>query len=179
MNKKGAEKIISVYWFIILILVAGGIYGMVYVFYDHPYDIRELEANILINNIADCISQKGVIDNQIFNATSGDVDENFKNNFLDVCKINFKVENEFDWNKNEQYYIGVSFYSVENLDKPFSIISKGNTKLVSDCDIKDKKVFGILSKCVKKRFYSVTKENKQILIDVLSIVRKTEKNVKL
>ena len=32
MNKKGTDKILSIYWFVVLTLVAGGIFAMVYVF---------------------------------------------------------------------------------------------------------------------------------------------------
>jgi len=177
MNKKGAEKIISVYWFLMLIIVAGGIYGMVYTFYGHPFDVRELEANILINNVADCISEKGIINDFVFNE-SGAINKNFNENFSDICKINFNVEDEKNWKEKEQYYVQIDFYNVENLSKPFSSISKGNKLWVSDCDINKKGDFGILEKCVRKRFYSVDGK-KQILMDILSIVRKTEKNVKL
>lgn len=177
MNKKGAEKIISVYWFVILILVAGGIYGMVYMFYEHPFDVRELEANILINNLADCISEKGIINDFVFNE-SDLIDNNFKENFLDICKINFNVEDFSNWNKEEQFYVKINFFKVDNLNEPFSTISDGNSKWLSSCDINKDDEFNILSKCNMKRFYSVTKDNKQVLIEILSVVRKTEKNVK-
>ncbi len=49
-NKRG-DKILSLYWFAVLIIVAGGIFGMVYVFYGSPYDVREIEANVLLNKI--------------------------------------------------------------------------------------------------------------------------------
>ena len=42
MNRRG-EKYLSVYWFVILAIVAGGIIAMVFVFYGKPYDIREIE----------------------------------------------------------------------------------------------------------------------------------------
>ena len=55
MNCKG-NKILSVYWFAILIIVAVGIVAMVVVFYGKPYDVRKIEGEILINKIADCLS---------------------------------------------------------------------------------------------------------------------------
>ena len=59
-DRKG-DKIISVYWFAILVIVAVGIFGMVYVFYGSPYDVREIEANALLNQVADCVSYAGKI----------------------------------------------------------------------------------------------------------------------
>ena len=62
------EKLMSVYWFVILFLVAGGVYSMVNVFYGHPYDVREVESNLLSQKIADCVSYGGIINTEIFDA---------------------------------------------------------------------------------------------------------------
>ena len=56
INNKRGDKILSIYWFAILLIIAGGIFGMVYVFYGTPYDVREIETRVLTNQIADCIS---------------------------------------------------------------------------------------------------------------------------
>ena len=61
MNKRGAEKIISVYWFVILFLVAGTIAYSVSIFYGNPYDVREIESNILANKIADSNSNGRIL----------------------------------------------------------------------------------------------------------------------
>ncbi len=177
-NKKGAERMLSIYWFVILALTAGGIYGMIYAFYIHPFDIREVEANILINNVADCISEKGVLKDFVLNE-EGKVDENFKKDFLDKCGINFNVEDEHGWNDEKtgknQYYLEVNFYDVNLND--LGSISAGEPIWKSDCKLKEKKEYQTLVKCANKRFYALDNYN-QILIDILSIVRKTEKNVK-
>jgi len=60
-NKIGADKILSVYWFAILFLIASGIFAMVYVFYNSPFDVRNAEADALGNQIVSCISQNGKI----------------------------------------------------------------------------------------------------------------------
>ena len=64
-NKKGTDKILSVYWFAILFIVASGIFGMVYVFYNSPFDVREIEGRLMINRVSECISKQGLI-NPIF-----------------------------------------------------------------------------------------------------------------
>ena len=56
LNNKRGGKILSVYWFAILAIVAVGIVAMVVVFYGKPYDVRKSEAEIMINNVADCLS---------------------------------------------------------------------------------------------------------------------------
>ena len=80
MNRKGS-KILSVYWFAILAIVAVGIVAMVIVFYGKPYDVREMEGSILINKIADCLS---------------DSEWKLKSvNSLDECHLDFGEKNEF------------------------------------------------------------------------------------
>src|SRR3989344_5053032 len=63
-NKLGADKILSVYWFAIFFMVAAGILTMMYVFYNTPFDVREIESDILTMKIAECISKQGVLDSQ-------------------------------------------------------------------------------------------------------------------
>ena len=65
MNRRGGDKILSIYWFAILILVAGGIFGMVYTFYNHPYDVGEIEANLLVNHVSDCLSRGGKLNSLV------------------------------------------------------------------------------------------------------------------
>ena len=88
-NKKGGAKIIALYWFIILMIIAGGIFAMVYSFYNHPYDVRELEGEIMINKIADCLSTTGKLDENLFN--EGEFSVSYRNNFLDICHFNLKT----------------------------------------------------------------------------------------
>ena len=173
MNKLGTDKIISVYWFAILCLVAGGIFAMVYTFYHNPYDIRELEADIMVNQIANCLSWEGYLREEVFNGETFILNEE---NFLEQCHLNFEAEG--DW-KTGQYYAEVNFYNgVKNLDNPIFKISKGNKNLISNCEIQKDKEYERLAKCVEKRFYSLDKDDNQYLIKVLSVVKKTEKNVK-
>ncbi|MEJ2497249.1 MAG: hypothetical protein P8Y43_07230 [Sulfurovaceae bacterium] len=80
MNKKGTDKLLSMYWFLILFLVAGGIFAMVTVFYSSPYDVREIEAEILADKTLDCISYTGKLSSFVLN-DSGEFNEDFKKNF--------------------------------------------------------------------------------------------------
>ena len=65
-NKKGS-KILSVYWFVILAIVAGGIITIVLIFYGKPYDVRNIEAEIIVNKIVDCLSDEGKLRTEINN----------------------------------------------------------------------------------------------------------------
>ncbi len=63
-NKRGADKIITIYWFAILMLVAAGVFSMV-LSLQSPYDVRELEASILADQIAGYLVPEGVLDSDI------------------------------------------------------------------------------------------------------------------
>lgn len=166
MNRKG-DKLISVYWFAILILVAGGIVAMVYIFYGTQYDVREIEGKIMVNRIADCISWKGVLNKAVF-------EQSYQEDFLENCHLTFETEN--NW-QDLQYYFSVKIFDVEDLGNVQVEFNKGNLNLLSSCEIADEN-YEKLARCVEGRFYATGEEGKQYLIKILSIVRKSEKNVK-
>lgn len=168
-NRKGTDKVLSIYWFAILVLVAGGVFAMVTTFYSYPYDVREVETEFFADKIADCISEKGVLNSDL--VAGGEFNEEFSENFLIECGINFNSEFE-----EEQYYFEIDFYDLTNLDKPFFKISNGNANYKADCGIEEE--YKRFAMCVEKRFYSVDELNNQYLIKILSIVAKINKNVK-
>ena len=178
MNKKG-DKIISIYWFAILILVASGITIMVLTFYGYPYDIREIEANIMINKVADCLSSQGVLIDSLFK------EDNSFNDDFDIekqCHITFKVEDEYDWMQKTQYYVEIKFLDINSLNE-ISRIKQGNNNLIPDCELQEQKIKegkeeSKLPKCLRGKFYAEDKENKGYIIEILSIVLKGEKNVR-
>lgn len=107
MDKRGADKFLSIFWFLILFLVAGAVVYMAFLFYGSPFNIRETEGQILGDRIADCLTNKGYLNNAIFSPE-------FKNNFLGACHINFDTEDFSDWKNNAQYYSGVEIYNFDN-----------------------------------------------------------------
>ena len=173
MDKSGTDKIISVYWFVILFIVAGAIVYMAVLFYGQPYEVRKIEADIMINQIADCLSQGGYLNEEIID-DEGKLLLN-ENNFLEICHLNFNVEEESNFKEQEQYYVEVSFYDFnaydsENFNQPDFKITKGNINLKDFCDRGDEN-------CAERSFYVLDKNSKSYEIKILSVVKKTEKNV--
>lgn len=173
MNKKADGKIISVYWFVVLIIVAGGVFLMVSVYYNAPYDVREMEADLLAEKVANCIYFGGEFHADLF-SERGIFKEEFKDHFLEKCSLNLEPSGQ--WVKT-QYYIEVEFY--DYLDKKNSLfnISEGNPNAKADCDLKEKK-YNKLVVCSEKEFYAERNEQNIYSIKILSSVRKTEQNVK-
>ncbi len=160
-NRRGTDKIMSVYWFVILFIVTGAVVYMVGVFYGNPYDVREVEANVLINHIADCVAEGGYLNKEVIDDEGKFLLNN--DNFMDVCNLNFNVEDFKRWQEQEQYYVEVKVFG----------IAKGNINLKLDCD-KEGKNFPV---CVERSFYVLDEKGKSYEIKILSVVRKTEKNV--
>ena len=165
-DKKGADKIISVYWFFILFIVAAGVAYMVFSFYGKPYDIRELEVNTLTNKVADCVSYVGYLRDDALTIS--------KENLLEKCDLNFNVEDVYDWRSQKQYYVEIEILDFKTKSK-ISEASSGNLILKNFCSDKS----GNSPFCLQRSFYALGKnenENVQYQINIFSIVRKTEKN---
>lgn len=169
-NKRGAEKILSLYWFVILILVASGIFAMVYVFYGAPYDVREIEAGVFIDRVADCISREGRINSEIIEGGNFVVD--FKDNFIEECHLILEEDGE------EQYYVEVDFYNFKNPENSVYDIKEGNNNWKASCVVQEDEEYSRLAKCLDRSFYSLDDANNQYIIKILGVVGKSEKNVK-
>jgi hypothetical protein len=175
MNKRGTDKILSIYWFVILIIAAGGISAMVYNFYSYPYDVRSLESKVLSDKLSDCISQGGILNSGLFDS-SGKLIENQDKSILQFCSLNFAPESSF--NNEEQFYFEINFYNISNQQKLLLEIQHGNSAWKADCEISKDKDYTNLVQCYNNSFYSLDSSGKSYLIKILTTTRKTEKNVK-
>lgn len=178
-NKKGTDKMLSLYWFTIILIVSFGIFAMVYVFYSAPYEIRDIESEILSNKIADCFSRQGRINPGIFSGENG---QRFNSgfDFFGECNINLEVEDEYDWREEDQFFIETEFYTADDLINPKLVLSEGNLNWKTNCFIKDKRDrdFERFVKCREERVYAVDKDSNQYLIKILVGVAKIEKNAR-
>ncbi|MBU2504047.1 MAG: hypothetical protein KJ879_03290 [Nanoarchaeota archaeon] len=168
-NKKGVE-ILSVYWFAILFIIAAAIVYMVYSFYGQPYDVRETEADALTTLVARCLTDAGYVANGVLSA--GILNEDFKNNFLGNCNLNFEVEDAYGWRSQGQFYVEASFFNFDS-SVPIGNIVEGNSEWASFCGQSGRN----LPVCVDRNFYVIDRDNNQYKVNVISVVRKTEKNV--
>ena len=175
-NKRAAGKILSIYWFAILVIVAFGVWAMTTAYYRHPLDVREMEVNILSNKVSDCISQKGRISPDFFD-DEGNLSFTGKD-FEQVCTFNPHVEGEQKGDRSE-YYIEMSFFDIGEKQRLEVIYGEPSIK-DSDCEALQKDTsFERLAKCIKKRFYVLDNKDQQVLVEVFVGLRKQGKNVKL
>jgi len=157
-NKRGTDKVLSVYWFAVLFIVVTGVVYMTFLYYGKPYDVRDIEANLLLEKVSDCLSNGGRL--------SGEWNSINSENFPEKCSLNFNVEDTGGW-KKDQYYVNVKFRNF-NEDSFSELAEFGNPNLEIFC--------GKSVVCSEREFYTLDKENKQYSIKIKSVVGKTEKN---
>lgn len=116
-NKRGGEKLFSIWWFLILGITAVGIgYGVV-LFYSQDIDIREFETGLIYSHIGNCIVHNNVLVDEVLN-------EDF--DIYSYCHIDKKV---FE----ESFYLNLVIKDdEENIIKEISI---GNLDLRKQCEI--------------------------------------------
>jgi hypothetical protein len=95
-NKKG--KLLTLWWFIILVIIAVGIMISTLLFYSKEIDVRGIEAQVLGERIFSCLVKQGEI-NSVFLSSS-------EFNVLEKCGINKALIQD-----NEKYFIKLSVNS--------------------------------------------------------------------
>ena len=169
-SKKG-DKLLSLYWFAMLVIVAVGVVLMVNAFYGNPYDIRQVESQTLASHVADCVYFGGKVNPEIF-SVDGIFKESFRDQFMNICTLNFSVEGEFT---PVPYYLDVEFLSGSNFDQNQFEITEGNLNIKSDCNVTVADTTK-LAKCSDKQFLMETDSGQIYLVKILSVVDKTDEN---
>lgn len=157
-NKKADERVLSIYLFIIYIIVAIGIVSGVLLFYG-ALDIREVEAEVLTDKVIDCLTEQGKLKTGVLEWEN-----------LDNCKFNFK-DNSQKYDGEEQYYVQIEFYDFDNSKEIRSSIEKGRKDFFQYCELDGDK----LPKCNMKEIYILNNGDK-ILLRIYSVVGKVAKN---
>ena len=155
-NKKallGSEFVIWFFRFLLLIIIIVMIVAAVTVFYSKQYDIRQIEANILSDELVQCLTDDGVMNESDFNGAFG------------KCLPNI--------NENE-YYINLSI----KLANGMKSIYYGKKDLELICQLKKIKL-QYPPACVKQRYYVVFdngEERNSANFNMLIAIAKLEKN---
>lgn len=168
-SKKG-EKIISLYWFAILFIVAAAVVYMAFLFYGKPYDVREIEANLLVNKVGDCFVEENYFKKEVLSSE-------FKDNFLENCDLNFNVEDDYGW-EDDQFLIIVKVFEFDDTapqgrGNPLLNIEQGNGNLRGCSSELDNFPF-----CLDRSFFALDESDNKYIVNIFASVRKTEKNVR-
>jgi len=160
LNKKADSKILSIWWFLILIIIATGIVIGVMIFFSSNLDVKSNEADIMANKILDCLIKNGYINEDFL------VDNT---NFLDNCFLNKAMIVN-----SGNYYINLKIYE-ESLVKTSLIY--GNHALEEDCKIKlnfiEAKNY---PECVEKSSIAMDSNGKIFRIDIITGSKQDNQN---
>ncbi len=135
-NKKAGERVLSIYLFIIYIIVAIGIVSGVLLVYGSGLDVREAEAGILSDRVIDCLTEQGVLNESVF-------DKNF--NLLEFCNFDFS---------EEEYGVGIELSDFNSGEKLKENMDFGRNDFLEFCGLKGDKI----PKCSEKEVYVLREE---------------------
>lgn len=158
-NKIGDERILSLYWFIVFIIVAIAIVSAVLIFYSHPVDVRGAEASILTDKVIDCLVDNG-------NLNSGKLDEAEKN-LEAACNLILADESNDKYkDMKSQYYIKV--------EAKGKLIQTGDSSFLAYCKETSKTNIPV---CWEKKLF-ILDNNAFTSVKIITAVRKVEQNAK-
>lgn len=140
MNKKAGEKLLSIWWIFVLLVIGGGILIGVILYYSTDINIKGIEAEILTERIINCITDNGYLKAEV-------LADNF--NITEKCRLDTEV-----FSMGSNFYFNLSVYKDKDLIK--NIIA-GDNSIEKDCIIEQK---------IKAEHFPVCFEQKEIaLID--------------
>lgn len=144
-DKKGVEKLISVWWFFVLFIIGLGIVFGVMIYYSAETVVKKIEAESLYQRIFDCLVNNGYLNQRIF--------ENSFNVF-EGCGLNPDV-----FGKGSLFYFKVSVYNENSLinekaygasfEKECQIVEKVAAKRYPECSIRNQTVLDDKGKEIK------------------------------
>ncbi len=183
MNKQGGEKLLSMWWIFVLVVIGAGIVLGVLIYHSKEINVNEIEADVLSEKIMNCITDNGYLN-------------------LNVLKDNFDIFQECRLEKNilginnaGEFYFGIFIYDTGRInsisknedtevyssvspnpsksegfderDKLVKNMSFGDLSIQKDCDISMNINAKYFAKCSVKQSYAIN-ENKNLKIMVIA-----------
>jgi hypothetical protein len=111
MSRKGqvlGTGMLYIIYFLMMAIIAGGLYGGIISFFGNGYDIRKFDSETLKNSILECDYNKNLLDVVFINETA----------FFERCSIDEKVLNNEDYlvfisnSEGKEFFRGVYDYRV-------------------------------------------------------------------
>lgn len=157
--KKAGERVLSIYLFVIYIIVSVGIVSGVLMVYGQPLDVRELEAEILTDEVIDCLVEQGKLE-KVFWDTSIDL--------IEVCKFDFR-DNTAKYQGEERYAVEVRLYDFETNELKKALPIAGENNFLELCSAEGDKI----PRCNQKEIYVLYGQIK-FLLKINSAVAKVQ-----
>ena len=157
--KKAGERVLSIYLFVVYIIVSVGIVSGVLIFYGQPLDVRELEAGILTDKVIDCLVEQGKLKPEFW-----DKEIDLKR----VCNFDFR-DNTRKYQGEERYAVRVELFDFDSGEFRKALPVAGNLEFLKYCDSEGDKI----PRCNEKEVYVLFGPMK-FLLKVNSAVAKVQ-----
>tara|TARA_Y100000310_G_scaffold329989_1_gene400843 strand:+ start:415 stop:927 length:513 start_codon:yes stop_codon:yes gene_type:complete len=154
LNKRGAEKIFSIWWFFVVVVVAVAVIVGVNVYFWAEVDVREVEADVLADKVLDCLIEQ----------------DELRDDFLEA---EFDLLEDCGFSEGIVGSGGIYYLEVSVLDETGGVrgesVEYGVSSYKEDCEIqlgdKEKGIKGVTGKnlvqCVRKEGFV---ENGKIVV---------------
>ncbi|MEK6935379.1 MAG: hypothetical protein AABW67_01190 [Nanoarchaeota archaeon] len=134
MKSKKGEKLLSIWWFFVLGVIAGGMVIGVLIYSSADVDIKEIEAGILAERISICLIDNGYLKENI-------LEKEF--NVFDFCNLNKTV-----FEKGSNFYFNISIYDSGSL---IFNLTEGSYSFENECSIQEKVEAKDFPKCSQQQ----------------------------
>ena len=159
VGKRGDERTLSLYWFVMFVILTIAIVSGVALFYGKPFDVRGAEASVLADALTTCVVQQGHVNAAVF-AEGADLEK--------VCGLTFDDASRSEYRRKGQYYASVSVGGVEvrggNIDAPYPAFCNHEGS------------FKNIPVCVKRNLVALDAQGTLTRVDLVAIVAKVEQN---
>lgn len=181
-DRNAGERLLSIYWFFILMIVGIGIVIGVFIIYSTKLDVRGLESEFLSDRILECLVDNGKLNNEIFDDHARLGKQEFEEYLESICRLNL------DDIESEQYYVFVGVYDYDSCkegdcekimerDGKRLELETGNRAYRAFCEMQKEEGKKGSPYCFERMVY-VFENNKPGFLKILAGVGKLEKNVK-
>ena len=131
-DRRGSEKLLSIWWFFVLVIIGGGIVIGLLIFYNADLDVRQVEADILTGKIMSCVNDNRVFREDIFS----DVEK-----IYGKCGLNKEII-------EKDFYFRISISDESGLIKE---IKGGRSEFEEECDIENKVKAEKFPRCISMK----------------------------
>ncbi len=148
-NRKGGEKLLSIWWFFVLAIVGVGISASVFIYHSADVDVREIETNILYGKIVNCVIKQGFLIEEL-------IEEDF--DIFRECQLNKE-----SFGEGSYFYFNLKVF--DNSSNLIKEIEEGDFSFEKDCEIQEGEE-GVIAKyypkCIRKKEIVLYYKNNKI-----------------
>jgi hypothetical protein len=156
MNKKAEVSSETMYWiwrFVLISIFAGGVILVLLYHYAYPFDVRDVESSILAEKIVNCIKPSLYFD-----------EANLNQNLISSCP-------ELSDNDNQnEIWVNITLTDFTKDLRNFEIGDSGLGMYFNE--VMSGKKFSFSLSCNEYRYYVISKDGSQFIIDIKITIKK-------